>query len=766
MFYLIFPQFRIWWLWVLVPRPAVRVRKVCSTWPGGEAETEKRRTASVKVRWFVDGFGPRWAGHNWTKEMKKLRKIRNIGISAHIDSGKTTLSERILFYAGRIHRMQEVRGNDGGATMDFMELERERGITITSAATQVTWDDHVINLIDTPGHVDFTVEVERALRVLDGAIMILCAVGGVQSQSVTVDRQMKRYRVPRIAFINKMDRTGADPEHVATDLREKLGLNVVPIQLNMGAGEDFAGLIDLIKMKAITFDGRDGEKVVYSDIPDEYADVAETARAEMLDALSMFNDDMMELLLEEAEIEEDMIHQTVREATINLDIVPMMMGTAFRNKGVQPALDAVNRYLPSPIDRTYVARDHDNEGAETPLACDPDAPLVSMAFKIVDETFGQLSYVRIYQGTMIKGQQYRNSRTNKSMRVGRIVRLHADDREDLSEARPGDIVALVGVDCASGDTICNQSLNYSLESIFVADPVIRLSLTPASSADQDKMAKALNRFMKEDPTFRVSTDPETGETVIAGMGELHLDVYVERIKREYGANVTVGAPNVSYREAPTTEAEYNHRHKKQTGGSGQFAHVVGRLIPLPDDAEDPFEFEDNISGGRIPREYIPAVSKGFAEAMKEGPVAGYEIVGCKMCLDDGSYHAVDSSEMAFRTCAIDAFKEVFKKAKPCLQEPIMGVEIETPPDYQGAIVGDLNSRRGMVLGTELKENYSIVRAEVPLANMFGYATVIRSLSKGMATFTMEMSRYARVPTNIAEEIIIRRREEKLAKERK
>ena len=692
--------------------------------------------------------------------MEKISRIRNIGISAHIDSGKTTLSERILYYAGRIHRMQEVHDDNGGATMDFMDLERERGITITSAATQVSWNDVSVNVIDTPGHVDFTVEVERSLRVLDGAIMVLCSVGGVQSQSITVDRQMKRYRVPRIAFVNKMDRTGADPERVRRELAEKLGLNVVPIQLNLGAGDDFQGVIDLITMEAVTFDGDSGETIVRGAIPAEYADAAEQARHDMLEAISMFSDEMMELLLEDQPVSEKIIRQTLREATINRDIVPMMLGSAFKNKGVQPLMDAVCDLLPSPLDRPAFARDHDNEGAETPLVIDPEAPLVGMAFKIVDESFGQLTYLRVYQGRIIKGQQYRNARTNRMLRVGRIVRMHANDREEITDAGPGDIVALLSVDCASGDTICGEGVNYSLESIFVADPVISLSITPASSADQDRMGKALNRFMKEDPTFRVSTDPESGQTVIAGMGELHLDVYVERIRREFKARVEVGAPNVSYREAPTAEAQFNHRHKKQTGGSGQFAHVVGKLIPIGQNNKDPYEFEDNISGGKIPTEYIPAVNKGFQAAMKEGPLAGYEIVNCKMTLDDGSYHAVDSSEMAFRTAARDAFILAFKKSRPCLLEPIMAVEVETPSEFQGPIVGDLNSRRGMVLETETRDNSAIIRAEVPLANMFGYATVVRSLSKGMAGFTMEMSRYTQVPAKIGEEIINRRREQK------
>jgi elongation factor G len=479
----------------------------------------------------------------------------------------------------------------------------------------------------------------------------------------------------------------------------------------------------------------------------------------MLEALSMFNDEMMERHLDEKPIEQELIRRTIREATINRDIVPMMMGSAFKNKGVQPLMDAVCDFLPSPLDRSCFARDHNNEGSETPLESDPDSPLVAMVFKIVDESFGQLSYVRVYQGTLIKGGQYRNARTSRKQRISRILRMHANDREDISDAGPGDIVALLGVDCASGDTICGDGVNYSLESIFVADPVISLSVTPASTVDQERMAKALSRFMKEDPTFRVSTDPEAGQTVIAGMGELHLDVYIERMRREYKAEVTVGVPNVSYREAPTVEAEFNYRHKKQTGGSGQFAHVIGRLIPLDRNDASTYEFVDNITAGRIPGEYIPAVNKGFQAAMKKGPLAGYEIVGCKMCLDDGSYHSVDSSEMAFRIAARDAFIDAFKRSKPCLLEPIMAVEIEVPGEFQGPVVGDLNSRRGIILGTEARDHYTIIRAEVPLSNMFGYATVIRGLSKGAGTFSMEMSRYAMVPAKLSEIIIDRRREE-------
>jgi elongation factor G len=692
--------------------------------------------------------------------MEKIRKIRNIGISAHIDSGKTTLSERILYYAGRIHRMQEVHDGDGknGATMDYMELERERGITITSAATQVNWMDNAINFIDTPGHVDFTVEVERSLRVLDGAIMVLCSVGGVQSQSFTVDLQMKRYRVPRIAFINKMDRRGANPERVIRDIRKKLSLNTVPLQLNMGVGETFEGVIDLVTMKALTFKGDNGERIVEGEIPEQYRQAAEKARHDMLEALSMFNDCMLEMLLEDQYIDEALIRRVIRSATINRDIVPVMMGSAFKNMGVQPLMDAICHYLPSPVDRVSFARDHDNQGTEIPLSSDPDAPFVGMVFKISEDAFGSLSYMRIYQGTLTRGEQYCNARTNKTIRIGRLVRMHANNREEIQEAGPGDIIALPAIECASGDTFCGKGVNYSLESIFVAEPVISLSITPVTNVDKDRMAKALNRFMKEDPTFRVSTDAETSKTVISGMGELHLDIYVERLRREYKAEVTVGNPSVSYREAPTCQAEFNYKHKKQTGGSGQYAHVVGRLIPLNGDSKDTYEFEDNITSGRIPNEYIPAVNKGFQAAMKKGPLAGYEVVGCKMCLDDGSYHDVDSSEMAFRICGRDAFIEAFKKSRPCLKEPIMKVEVETPQEYQGIIVGDLNSRRGIVMETHAHDVVCVIRAEVPLANMFGYSTVVRGLSKGMATFSMEMSHYSRVPQKLAEEVILARRE--------
>ncbi len=691
--------------------------------------------------------------------MDRLSNIRNIGVSAHIDSGKTTLTERILFYAGKIHRIQEVKGKDGGATMDHMELEKERGITITSAATTVEWGDKQVNIIDTPGHVDFTIEVERSLRVLDGAVLVLCAVGGVQSQSITVDRQMKRYRVPRIAFINKMDRVGADPAQVVSELESKLGLVAVPLQLPVGAGDTFEAIIDLIDMKLINFEGANGENIVRSDIPADHKEEAERARSGMLDALSLYDDELMELMLEEKEPTPEMIHEALRRATLSREIVPVLLGTAYRNKGVQPLLDAVSRYLPSPLDRVAYASDNQNEGAEIAVTADPDGPLVAMGFKIVDEQFGQVTYTRVYQGTLKKGSKYINTRSGKTERIGRILRMHADDREDLEEAKTGDIVAVMGVDSASGDTFCDSDINVSLESIHAAEPVISLAIRPAKNADRDKMSKALNRFLKEDPTFHVRFDEESGDTIISGMGELHLEVYVERVKREYGCSLEVDRPKVSYREAPTKTVDYNYKHKKQTGGSGQFAHVVGQLIPLEDTETEDYLFENKVTGGRIPTEYIPSVDKGFQMARAKGPLAGFEIVKVKMILEDGSSHAVDSSDMAFQVCARDAFRETFMKAKPVLLEPVMKVEIETPNEFQGSVAGDVSSRRGFIVGTEVKPQMAIITAEVPLSGMFGYSTELRSMSQGQATFSMEFLTYRQVPANVQEDILANIRKE-------
>ncbi|MFH1418290.1 MAG: elongation factor G [Planctomycetota bacterium] len=685
-----------------------------------------------------------------------LSHLRNVGISAHIDSGKTTLTERILYYAGRIHKIQEVRGE--GATMDHMELEKERGITITSAATQVTWDHSPINIIDTPGHVDFTVEVERSLRILDGAVMVLCGVAGVQSQSITVDRQMKRYGIPRISFINKLDRQGADPVNVIRGLEEKLGLTTIQLQLPIGLGADLSGIIDLVRMRAAYFDGEHGEKVRWADIPDALREEAKNARTGMLDALSFYDDELLEMMLEDKSVPEELVHTIIRRGALANDFTPVLMGSAYKNKGVQLLLDAIIRYLPSPIDREVFALDRDNEEAETVLDTSPDAPLVALAFKLVDETFGQLTYLRLYQGRLTRGTKYVNTRTGKAHRFGRILRMHADQREDVDSAVAGDIVAVIGLDCVSGDTYCGEAVNYTMESMHVMAPVISLAIATARTTDRDKLAKALNRFSKEDPTFHMSSDPETGETIISGMGELHLDVYCERIRREYKCELEVGAPRVSYREAPSQAVEYNHKHRKQTGGSGQYAHVIGRLEPLPQDCEQRYEFENKVVGGRIPTEFIPSVDKGFQSVMAKGPLAGYEIIGVRMILEDGTSHAVDSSDMAFQICARSAFRQAFLASRPVLLEPMMKVQVETPSEFQGAIIGDLSSRRGVVSATEIVGPLTTVSAHVPLARMFGYATDVRSMSQGKATFTMEFDSYQRVPKSVQEDIILAARE--------
>ncbi len=689
-----------------------------------------------------------------------LAKLRNIGISAHIDSGKTTLSERILFYAGRIHRMQEVKG-EGGATMDHMDLERERGITITSAATTVEWDDHQINLIDTPGHVDFTVEVERSLRVLDGAILVLCAVGGVQSQSMTVDRQMKRYHVPRLAFINKMDRTGADYRRVVKQLREKLNCEAVLMQLGIGKEDQFEGVVDLITMKALYFDGNNGETVREEEIPEDMREDATESRQAMLEALAMYSDEMMELLLAEQDVPEELVHRVVKLAVQEQDVTPVFMGSAYKNKGVQALLDAVVRYLPSPLDRQVVAKAHNNPDQKFPLTPDPTKPFVGMAFKIVEDPYGQLTFVRIYQGKIQKGEMHFNQRTGQKHRFSRIVRMHADKREEVDSAEAGDIVAVIGIDCASGDTYASENKYCTLESMFVPEPVIKMAITCTSREGGDKLSKALQRFTKEDPTFRASTDEETGDTLIAGMGELHLDIYVERMRREYKLEVEVGAPKVSYREAPTAVATYSYTHKKQTGGSGQYAHIVGTFEPLPEDAPEIFEFEDKVIGGRIPREYIPSVEKGFRDSVGKGPVAGYPIVGIKTILEDGKYHDVDSSDMAFQTCARGCFRETFLKMKPVLLEPVMKFEVEVPVSFQGAVAGELTSRRGMIVATDMQGGLAVIEAEVPLAETFGYSTDLRSMTQGQGTFTMEFSRYRRVPMSIQEGIVAEKKKQAL-----
>ncbi|MDC0278798.1 elongation factor G [bacterium] len=681
-----------------------------------------------------------------------LEKLRNIGISAHIDSGKTTLSERILFYTGRIHKIEEVRGDGDGATMDHMELERERGITITSAATSVNYQGYDINLIDTPGHVDFTVEVERSLRVLDGAVLVLCSVGGVQSQSITVDRQMKRYQIPRIAFINKMDRTGANPYRVVEQLREKLGAEAFMMQIPIGAEDNFQGVVDLIEMVSFTHAGEEGEEVVEGAIPEDLQEEADAKRVEMLEALSMYSDEMMELLLSEEEVSKELIYKVARDAVLG-GATPVYMGTAFKNKGVQPMLDAVLRYLPSPLDREIKGRDPSDEDKKIELKPDPEAAFVGMAFKIVDDPFGQLTFMRIYQGRIKKGENYVNQRTGRKERFSRIVRMHSDKREEIDVATAGDIIAVMGIDSASGDTYAHERDACTLESMFVPEPVIKIAISPKTRSDGDKLGKALQRFRKEDPTFRVFTDEETNEILISGMGELHLEVYIERIRREYGVELEVGAPKVSYRESPTREVKFDYKHKKQSGGSGQFAHIKGRLTPIETDSEDSFEFEEHIVGGRIPKQYIPAIEKGFRDSLSKGPVAEYPVVGTLIHLDDGSFHEVDSSEKAFYTAAQGCFREYFKQASPKLLEPIMNVEIECPEDFQGTVVGDVIRRRGIMTSNDVVEGNSVIKAEVPLAETFGYATDLRSMTQGQGTFTMELAVYRQTPSNVQEDII-------------
>ena len=686
-----------------------------------------------------------------------LLGMRNIGISAHIDSGKTTLSERILYFCNKIHAIHEVRGKDGvGATMDSMELERERGITIASAATNVNWKGHEINIIDTPGHVDFTIEVERSLRVLDGAILVLCSVGGVQSQSITVDRQMKRYHVPRIAFVNKCDRTGANPYKVKQQLIDKLGLNAVLMQIPIGLEDRLEGVVDLVEMKAIYFDsGADGLQARYAEIPEELKAEAESKREEMLDVVSMFSDELMEAMLEE-NVTPELIKSAVRKGTISLQLCPVFMGSAYKNKGIQPLLDGVIDYLPNPTEVKNVALDLDDNEKEVVLESTPDKPTVILAFKLEDGQFGQLTYIRVYQGKIKKGDTLYNTRTRKRFNVGRLIKMHASEMEDISECGCGEIAALFGIDCASGDTFCDPSINYSMTSMFVPNPVISLAIKPVDKKSADNMAKALNRFTKEDPTFQTYVDPESNQTIIKGMGELHLDVYIERMKREYKAEVEVGKPEVAYREAISQRADFNYTHKKQTGGSGQYARVAGYIEPtVATSDEEPakdYEFIDEIKGGAIPTEYIPSCDKGFQAAMKKGTQVGFPVIGVKVCINDGAWHPVDSSDMAFQTAAIGAFREAFEKAKPCILEPIMKVEVEGPSEFQGNIFGSINQRRGIIISSTEDNNQCQVIAEVPLSEMFGYSTVLRSLTQGKAEFTMEVARYGRVPSSVSEEL--------------
>ncbi len=680
------------------------------------------------------------------------QKIRNIGISAHIDSGKTTLTERILFYTKRIHAIHDVKGKDGvGATMDSMELEKERGITIASAATYCEWKGYEINIIDTPGHVDFTIEVERSLRVLDGAILVLCAVGGVQSQSITVDMQMKRYKVPCIAFINKCDRSGANPFRVINQLRTKLGHNAVAMQIPLGLETEAEGVIDLVGMKALYFDGDNGEIVRTEEIPGNFLAEAKAKREELIDAASLFSDDLTEAILEEKEITPELIYAAVRKGTLKREITPVYMGSAYKNKAIQPLLDGVNYLLPAPAEVENVALDMEKNEEPVILDNDPDKPIVALAFKLEDGKYGQLTYIRVYQGTVAKGETIVNIRSGKKVKIGRVVRMHADQMEDVENLRAGYIGALFGIECSSGDTFVSPGINLTMTSMYVPKPVISLAIAPKDNKSQMAMAKALNRFAKEDPTFKTFVDPETNETIIEGMGELHLDIYVERMRREYGAEVTTGNPRVAYRETITQRADFNYTHKKQTGGAGQFGRIAGYIEPI---SEAEFIFENKIFGGSIPTQYIPACEKGFRQSMEKGPKLEFPITGVKVVINDGAYHAVDSSDMAFQAAARGAFKDAYLRAKPVIHEPIMKVVVETPPEFQGPVMGLLNQRRGMIVGSQDEGIMCVIESQVPLAEMFGFSTVLRSSTQGKAQFTMEFAHYRQVPQSIAEKIAL------------
>ncbi|MGC4094792.1 MAG: elongation factor G [Polyangiaceae bacterium] len=700
-----------------------------------------------------------------------LERIRNIGISAHIDSGKTTLTERILFYTGRIHRIHEVRGKDGvGAKMDSMDLEREKGITIQSAATYCVWkglkeqlEEHNINIIDTPGHVDFTIEVERALRVLDGAILVLDSGKGVQSQSITVDKQMKRYRVPRIAFVNKMDNPGANYERVAEMLKEKLGHHPVKLQVPIGAEDKFLGIIDAVTGIAHYFDGDDGEKIRQEAPPADLAEKTKQARQTLIEQVGEVDDALAEKFLNEEPVSDDELRAAIRRATLALKMTPVMCGSAFRNKGVQLLLDGVISYLPNPTEVINEGHDQDKNEEKLVIESDSSKPFVGLAFKLQQDKYGQLTYFRVYQGAVATGDTiYNISNERRKVRVPRMFRMHSDDREEIQTAEAGDIVAFYGVEASSGETFTDGKVNVTLTSMHVPAAVISLAVAPKDRASEANFSKALNRFTKEDPTFRVHQDEESQQTIISGMGELHLDIYMERMRREYNCDVVAGKPQVAYRETITQRSEIAYTHKKQTGGSGQFARVNGYMEPLPADAVETYEFVDEIVGGSIPKEFIPACDKGFKEGVKRGQLIGFPVVGVRCVVNDGLHHAVDSSEQAFRTAALMGFRDAYPGAKPTILEPIMKVEIEAPVEFQGSVVGQVNQRRGAILETISAENVTVT-AEVPLNAMFGYSTDLRSATQGKGNFTMEFARYSPVPKQEQEEMI-KKYKEKLAKE--
>ncbi|CAM0910570.1 unnamed protein product [Alopecurus aequalis] len=687
----------------------------------------------------------------WRESMDRMR---NIGISAHIDSGKTTLTERVLYYTGRIHEIHEVRGRDGvGAKMDSMDLEREKGITIQSAATYCTWNGYQVNIIDTPGHVDFTVEVERALRVLDGAILVLCSVGGVQSQSITVDRQMKRYEIPRVAFINKLDRMGADPWKVLNQARAKLRHQSAAVQVPIGLEEEFEGLVDLVELKALKFEGGSGQEVVSSDVPSNMQDLVMEKRRELIEVVSEVDDQLAEAFLSDEPISADELKAAIRRATIARKFIPVYMGSAFKNKGVQPLLNGVLDYLPCPLEVENQALDQNNSEEKVLLSGTPAGPLVALAFKLEEGRFGQLTYLRIYEGVIRKGDFIHNVNTGKKIKVPRLVRMHSNEMEDIQEAHAGQIVAVFGVDCASGDTFTDGSVKYTMTSMHVAEPVMSLAVNPISKDSGGQFSKALNRFQREDPTFRVGLDPESGQTIISGMGELHLDIYVERIRREYKVDAKVGKPRVNFRETVTQRAEFDYLHKKQSGGQGQYGRVCGYIEPLPSDSEGKFEFENMIIGQAIPSNFIPAIEKGFKEACNSGSLIGHPVENIRITLTDGASHAVDSSELAFKLAAIYAFRQCYTSAKPVILEPVMKVEMKVPTEFQGTVTGDINKRKGIIVGNDQEGDDTVVVCHVPLNNMFGYSTALRSMTQGKGEFTMEYMEHNTVSQDVQLQLV-------------
>ena len=683
--------------------------------------------------------------------MQDISKVRNIGIAAHIDAGKTTTSERILYYTGSNYKVGEV--HEGTATMDWMEQERERGITITSAATTCAWKGHTINLIDTPGHVDFTAEVERSMRVLDGAVAVFCAVGGVEPQSETVWRQADKYHVPRVAFVNKMDRIGADFESVVKAMRERLGANAIPLQLPIGAEDDFAGVVDLIEQKAFYFSGVLGQAPTERPIPAELAMSAKQGRDNIIEALSDFSDDIMMLFLEGKPVSPELIRKTLREAVINLKAVPVLCGSAFKNKCVEPLLDAVVEYLPSPIDIPPVKGVSPNDpDMILERHSNPDEPFAALAFKVaVDPFLGKLFFLRVYSGKIEKGSALYNPTSRQKERIGRIMRMHSNKREDIDSMEAGMIVAVPSLrSTKTGDTLCDESNQIVLESLEFPEPVISLAVEPATQNDKVKLSKGLAALADEDPTFKVHNDEESGQTVISGMGELHLEIIVDRLKREFGVDVKVGNPQVAYREAIRKPARAEGKYIRQSGGRGQYGHVVFEIEPIEGGK---FEFEDKIVGGVIPKEFITAVEKGLEEAVQSGVLGGYPVIGVKVALVDGSYHEVDSSEMAFKIAASMGFKEAMKRADPVLMEPVMSVEVVTPEEYVGDVIGDLSSRRGRIDGMDLRANARIIKAFVPLVGMFGYATDLRSKTSGRANYSMQFDHYEQTPAEVSEKIL-------------